>query len=354
MRKFLLQLAILSSIVLLTCFLFSQVKFSDEFIIYKTKDTAFKKIGWNINILENYPERIEGSTIFFGSSLVQGAINDSLMQDKGLNVINMGVPHNGNEIGLYFLKRLKDMNPSEVVFLKGKTSFQGLHKMTPLLYTSTSLFKAGQGFNLDYIGFVFKKSKLSMEYLFFKFFPPKKLEDASYESFLSRKYGVVYATDTIAESVYESTMERTNGNKTDEYYNLYLNDYLYRNEVKANSLLKEIKVAKRKLVLNFWMKTNLIKNTKSQESFIQSAIELCGASNIEMRKIYIPKLVDVKDYTNVDYERSYYKSVPSDSIGIYQLESFEFLMQRKYWADFDHLNERGADLFTEGMISEIK
>lgn len=83
MRKFLVQLTILSSIVLLTCFLFSQVKFSDEFIIYKTKDTAFKKIGWNINILENYPERIKGSTIFFGSSLVQGAINDSLMQDRG-------------------------------------------------------------------------------------------------------------------------------------------------------------------------------------------------------------------------------------------------------------------------------
>jgi hypothetical protein len=354
MRKFLVQLAILSSIVFFACFLFSQVTFSDEFIVYKTKDTAYKKIGWNINLLENHSERIRGGTIFLGSSLVQGAINDSLMQQEGFNAINMGVPHNGNEIGLYFLNRLKKKKPREVIFLKGKTPFQGLHKMTPLLHTSSSLFKAGQGFNPDYISFVFKKSKLCLEYIFFKLLQGDKIKDASYQSFLTRKYGVIYANNTISEEVYNDTMERITGGKTDEYYNLYLNDYLYRNEVNANSLLNKIKVVKRELVLNFWMRTNFIKNTKSQEKFVQKAIEISRANHIEISKLYIPKLVDVKDYSDTDYKRSFYESVPSDSIGVYGLESYKFLMPRRHWADFDHLDESGAELYTEKILEKLR
>ncbi|MFC4220503.1 hypothetical protein [Flagellimonas marina] len=352
MRKFLVQLAILSSFVLLTCFLLSQVTFSDEFIVHKTKDTAYKKIGWNLNLIKNHQERIKGSTIFLGSSLVQGALNDSLMQNNGMNVINMGVPHNGNEIGVYFINRLMELKPKEVVLLKGKTPFQGLHKMTPLLYTSTGLFRSGQGFTVDYISFVFKKAKLCLEYFFFQIFPDKKNSDKAYEAFLYRQYGVLYAHDTIPQQVYDEAISRRTGSKSDEYYNLYLNDYLYRSESGNPSFMNKLKVLKRKFVLNVWMQSDLLKNTKSQERFVDTAIQLCEQEGIKISKLYVPKLVDVNQYEG--YTREFYKKVQSDSVGVYDMDTYQFLKSRNHWADFDHVDQSGADLFTKKLLEEFK
>ncbi|WP_318308119.1 hypothetical protein [Flagellimonas crocea] len=354
MRKFLVQLGILSSIVLLACFLLSEVTFSDDFLVYKTKDTAFKKIGWNLNLINNEPKRLENSIVFLGSSLVQGGINDSLLQQSGISAINMGVPHNGNEIGLYFLERIKDKDPKEVIFLKGKTPFNGLHKMTPLLYTSSELFEGGQRFNPDYISFVFKKTKLCLEYIFFKMLQKQPKADLEYSNFLSRPYGVVYATDTVSTKIYNETVLENTKKKSDEYYNLYQNDFLYQDEINGSAFSNNLKIAKRKLVLTAWVENNFITNIKSQESFIESAIQICKRNEIKVGKIYIPKLVDVKNYSNVPYNRNFYKPVPSDSIGVYHLDSFQFLKAKEHWADFDHLDESGADLFTKEVLKTLQ
>ncbi|MDC6366859.1 MULTISPECIES: hypothetical protein [Flavobacteriaceae] len=351
MRKFLVQLIVLSAVLLAVCFGLSCVKFSDGFIVHKTKDTAYKKIGWNLNLIKNKPERIKNSTIFLGSSLVQGAINDSLLVLSGVNAINMGVPHNGNEIGLYFTERLKNMSPKEIIILKGKTPFKGLHKMTPLLYTSITLLGNGQGINSDYIQFIFKKSKLCLEYLFFNL-SSSETEYENYNKFLQKSYGVIYDKHEIPQHVYDYTMANFSGKKSDQYYNLYQNDFLYTNETDDNSVTNYLKVAKRRLVKKVWVESDFINNVGAQERFVQSIIQIGIDNKIAIRKIYIPKLVDVNTYSG--YVRDDYQKVPSDSVGVYSLQDYGFLKSREHWADFDHLDESGANLYTQQITPFLK
>jgi len=347
MKRFLVQFGVISILILIICFGLSQVTFSDDFISYKTKDTAYKKIGWNLHLINEEPERINNSVIFLGSSLVQVAINDSLMQANGINAINMGVPHNGNELWLYFLDRLKDKNPKKVIFLKGKTPFQGLHKLTPLLFTSSKLIANGQSINKDYIEFVFKKSKLTLEYLFFNFFGDNT-SNLEYDKFLKNPYGVVFVKDTISRGYYDEVVQVKTIKDSDEYYNLYKNDFRYQKEVGNDNFMTNFRVLKRRLVIDYWVGNNYISNIWSQERFADEMIQIGLNNGIDIQKIYIPKLVDVNHYSG--YERSDYKAVPSDSVGILSLDDHGFLKEHALWGDFDHLDEEGANLYTQKLI----
>lgn len=346
MRRFLIKISSLSVVVLLVCFLLSELEFSDAFIIEKTKDTAFEKVAWNINLINNNSEQIKGSTIFLGSSLVQGGINDSLLNAKGFKTINMGVPHNGNEIPLYFLNRLKDKKPKEVIILKGNTPFQSLHKMTPLLYTSSQIFSFGQSINLDYVRFLFKKTKLALEYMFYK-----NASNTVTLDLFKKKYGVIFDEHTISEETYESWVNQNLVKKGDEYYNLYQNGFLYNKEKNANTVIKRLKIFKRKTVYHLWSKNNFLTNIDSQENYIKTSYKICNTKGIQFSKIYIPKLIDVNNY--MGYKRNTFKQTETDYLGVIFFKDYNFLKKRNHWADADHIDESGANLFTLELMNYL-
>ena len=90
MKVFLTQLLKISVIFMTVCAALNEITFSDEFIIEKTVDTEYKKVAWNLDLLNNNPERINGKLIFLGSSLVQGGIQDSPPDDNGDAFIKYG------------------------------------------------------------------------------------------------------------------------------------------------------------------------------------------------------------------------------------------------------------------------
>ena len=48
-----------------------EIKIPDSHIIRKTTDTAYHKVAWNLNVITNTPEKIEGRVIFLGPSLIE-------------------------------------------------------------------------------------------------------------------------------------------------------------------------------------------------------------------------------------------------------------------------------------------
>lgn len=351
MKRYLKELSIIVFIVFVGTYILSEKSFSDDFIIYKTIDTHYKKVAWNLNTINNRKELLDNSTIFLGSSIVQGGINDSLLNSAGIKATNMGVPHNGNELTLYFQNRiLKSSNPKKIIYLKGKIPYSGLHKLTPLLYTSSELLKNGQTINFDYLNFLFKKSKLSLEYFTYNLIG-RKTDYDGHGPFLSKSFGQINVTNEILESDYYKYIGTGEGTRMDENFNLYLNDYLYKTEKNDSKIVKTLKQFKRKTT-QLILKNNFFFNRENQQKFILNAVKGAKKHEVNHEMIYIPILIDVG--SNYAYSRSYYRKGPLDDNGIIHLGSYDFLADRDYWDDKDHLNQRGSELFTERIIPYLE
>jgi len=345
MKRFILRFLGISLVVLAFTFLLSEIAFSDDFIIHKTINTQYKKVAWNINLLNNKSDKIRNSTIFLGSSLVQGAVNDSILKINGIKAINMGVPHNGNELWLYFLNRIKKKKPAKIYFLKGKIGYRGLHKLTPLVYTSSELLRSGQNLNLNFVSFIFKKARLSFEFLKFKIFKPE--HESIDNQFLNKEDGFVYDIHAIKRKDFDKNIKNSD---FDEYFNLYKNGFLYNKEKKQNLFFKKIKILKRYLIHSFFKK-DFFHNFKTQQKFIKTAQILCKENNIKFKKIYIPLLVDVNNHSG--YNQSRYINVETDYNLILELNTYDFLNSVEYWSDKDHLSKEGAHVFTERLVHHL-
>lgn len=350
MKRFLLQFGTISLVFLIICTVLSSLTYSERFIMYKTLDTPYKKVAWNLNVIEKHPERLKNSTVFLGSSLVQGAIQDSLLQAKNIAAVNMAVPHNGNDLNLYFFERILPLNPEKVVWLKGKVPYTGLHKLTPLLYKPGTLLSKGQGLNSSFIHYFFKRVKLSMEFIGFQLFQGEWKPTSSEQTFLNRPYGYIIAPGALEQEVFVSYQQKGNA-RTDEYFNLYLNDFKYQKELGADGIGHTVQNWKRKLVHKGYLKSNFLRNVGAQEAFVSQAVDQGLENQIELTKLYVPLLVDAFDYSQASYRRSFYQKTTTDEqVPVNSLNAFTFLGQADLWSDEDHVNEEGAFLFTNALI----
>lgn len=347
MKQYLRDLTFISILIIVGVLILSEKSFNDDFLIFKTINTHYKKVAWNINLINKKPSLLDGSTIFLGSSIVQGGINDSLINSKGIKAINMGVPHNGYELGLYFQNRILNVaKPNKIFFLQGKISYGGLHKLTPLLYTSSELLNNGQTINLDYIRFIFKKSKLTLEYLFFRLKQKSEYTNEN-EAFLRSAFGQINTSNVISTEEYEKYTAQIQGLSVDESFNLYLNDYLYQNEKQESKFKQKLKRYKR-IATDLILNNNFIFNRKNQQKFFDKAVCIPNIKNTTVEVIYIPILIDASN--TGDYSRKDFKKGPSCNVDIIHLKNHKFLKKRKFWSDKDHLNNKGANEFTYKII----
>ena len=345
MKKFLVQIVIFSTLVFALVFALDEITFSDDFICFKTEGTEYNKIGWNFHMLNNRPEALNGSTVFIGSSLVQGAINDSIAHQKGFKAYNFAIPHNGYDLNLYFVNRLKELNPKAIIYLQEKNNYKGLHKLTPLVNRPSSLLKWGQSFNFYFINYLFKRAKLSIEYIAFNF---KNGSTDATEKY--KDYGIIFDNKLFVLDKQFNDEFLQNLRIRDEYLNLYQNNFLFTKEKKENDLLQDLKRLKRKITNILWVKNNLATNYKSQKYFLKNAKQIMRSEPILFAKVYVPVLSDIVN--NKEYKRSYFEIKENDSV--LTLKDFSFLNNPNYWSDNAHVNEHGAKIFSEKIFENYK
>tara|TARA_R110002051_G_scaffold125961_1_gene199286 strand:- start:4833 stop:5882 length:1050 start_codon:yes stop_codon:yes gene_type:complete len=344
MKTFLLKLVIFSILVFAFCFALSELQFSDDFLIEKTKGTAYEKVGWNINMIHNHKDEIENSIVFFGSSYVLNGVNDSILNSKGIKSVNLAIKHNGNDLSLYFLKRIIPLKPKEVVFLKGKTAFRNLHKLAPLLYRPSNLIADGQNFNLTFVSYLFKRTKLSLDYIYFEI--SKKPDDGLIDK---NKFGIRYEESFLSENDFYDHEKIKGLQKEEENFNLYRTNFLYKNEAANPSFFNRIKALKRKWTLKYYSQNDWITNFGSQEHFIKKAKEICVNNEILFTQIYMPVVSDV--VSDLSGEETFYMPLESDAHTIYHLKNYSFLNDNTFWTDKHHLTKKGSIVFTNEFIS---
>lgn len=346
MKTFLLKLLVFGTLVFVFCFALGELKFSDEFLIEKTKGTAYEKVGWNIDIIKNHKDKIKNSRVFLGSSYVLNGVNDSILNKNGIKSINLAIRHNGNDLSLYFLKRIISFEPKEVIFLKGKTEFQNLHKLTPLLFSSSDLIANGQTFNLKFVSHLFKRTKLSLEYI------NSILKQNKEEVLINEnKNGIRYEKTPLSKEIYYSDLEIKKLQKEDERFNIYKTNFLFRDEVESPSYLNNIKALKREYTLKYYSHNDWVTNFRSQENFIEKAKEICFENKVVFSQLYMPVVSDVVSNLHDD-SQTYFMPLKSDATTIYFMKDYSFLNKNEYWADYHHLTQTGSIVFTQKFINE--
>ena len=346
MKSFLLKILVFTLFLFSICLLLSEIEFSDDFLINRTKDTAYDKVGWNLNKIKNNKEEIKGSNIFFGSSYVLNGLSDSVLNKKKIKSFNFAVRHNGNDLSLFFLKKIIPLQPKEVFFLKGKTGFKKLHKLAPLLYEPSTLVGDGQAVNISFIKYLFKRTKLALEYIFFISENNQELNVSS-----SSVYGIEYENEPFKEAIFNKKSVVKKLRFEDEGYNLQKRNYLYKKEKTGNSFFNAIKIFKRKVTREYFQRNNWVSNWKSQENFVATAKEICKENKISFSQLYMPVVSDVVSIEKS--ENPFFIPLHSDAKKIYVLESYTFLENRLYWADMHHLSKEGAIVFTNKLVEQL-
>lgn len=343
MKRFISRVSLFAILLFSVSLVLCEIEFSDEFIVKKTANTSYHKVLWNLDIINNHPEKIEGSVLFFGSSLVLNGINDSLLTQKGLKSYNFGINHSGNEINLYFLNRLQHLKPKAVVFLKRKTKREGLHKLTPLLFTPSKLLDAGQKPSLFFIQFLFKRLKLAVEFL-------TQFSDTEALQISAKKhtdFGIMSSDKEVGSDFFHSEATAQKIKQFDELISLNSNQYSFLAEKEHPQFLTPLKVKLRKLRVDYWEFFDLATNSGAQEKFIRAAQQICEHNNIPHSKLYIPVLSDTRKVKG--YQRSYFQAAPTDN-EVICLSDFSKFDHPQYWWDFSHLTYKGAALLAEELV----
>ncbi len=326
----------MSSVLLL-----DSVKISDDYIVYKTAGTSYHKIAWNLDLINNHPERIKGKLLFMGSSLVQEGISDSLLSFSGFPALNCATNGNGNELVLYFLKRLLPFQPSAVYLQQYKTDKTGLHGLTPMILRPGELLESGQAINLHFVEYMFKRVGHVCDYLLWQ------AAGTSYTNISYSRYGQVNRDSSIYSQQSFAAIDTI---AMKDYFNFFrpdLVDYTLIKEMNCAGIKIKLKRLGRSLYYGFrnW---NFIYNGASQTDFVAKAIELCRNYQITVNRLYVPLLADAKIKKNFD--KTFY--VPTKNKSTLSLANFSFLDSAIYWNDRAHLSRKGSVAFTVKLVED--
>lgn len=340
MKRFLLHSFLFALLVFGLVVWIGMIEVSDDYIIHKTANTSYHKIAWNLNLINEHPEKIKGCSVFFGSSLMQGDVSDSLLSARGLPTLNFALNGTGHEVVLYFLKRIIPHKPGKIYLHFYKTDKSALHGMTPLLYTPKALLQEEQSFSMDFIKFLFKRIYFVADYLFWK-----ASSSSEKDPFFS-KYGTVYREDVFAKEKYAEIKKET----TDDYFYSFIlqrKKFVKETEKNLNSFYYKLVPIVRRIRYSF-MECDFIFNTKSQSIFALKCLEVCRENNIDTKRLYLPMVTDAK--INKDFDGTFY--VPRGYFEVVSLNSFSFLDSSQYWADMVHMSREGSIVFTQKLLEE--
>lgn len=338
MRKFFFNISVFILGFTALAVLIGSIPIPDTYISYKTIGTHYEKIAWNLNQINNHPERIKGSLVFVGPSLTQGGISDSILHINGINSINLGVNHSGNEIELYFLNKVLKYKPKKVYLNLSKDKVKNLHSMTPLLYSPLSLISAGQSINITFMNFVFRRAGFVLDYFVWNMVHEKK------EDKIHLPYGVVYQEGEYS-SVQYNGINKDQMDYALQCYAIEMNNFKFKSEKNRRGLFFEIIRLRRRLLALIW-NSDFIYNVVSQQDFVMNAFENASRNNVDITELYIPAIMDAK--VGLKFSPLLYS--PRQTINVESLKDFSCLDSASYWVDMNHLSMKGSLLFTQELV----
>ena len=339
MKKFLINVFIFVLVFSILTFLLGEIQVSDNYVIYKTKSTSYMKIAWDLNLINKHPERIKGSTVFLGPSLIQQGVCDSTLNANGIKAVNMGVNHSGNELELFFLNKISGLQPKKVFFHLSKEKEKDLHSMTPLLFTPHYLLASGQSVNAPFFLYLFKRAGFVLDYLIWSC-TPQMMNNSSYPT-----YGVVYAQSHFSDQVYKR-FKKSDLQTQFDYSTIHLKGFRTPSERLSTGVKMRLKLAARHLNFFYW-NLEFLQNTNSQQAFLNNAISYSFKKNIMASELYMPTLMDAR--LGAKFDPACYRQ--RSTFNPCSVSEFGFLDSNLLWSDIGHLSKTGAIQFTRRLLT---
>jgi hypothetical protein len=334
MKIFLKKIVGFSLFLIIVIIAICEIQIPDATVIWLTENTSYEKIAWNVRLINNSHEQLKNSYIFIGPSLVEGAINDSMLNSFGYKSINMGVRHGGADLDYYFVSRIIEHKPGFIFlhrFPKGNGVF---HPMMPLLMSPIKYFLNFQNISTKF---------------FFKFIPKRLYFVLKFAicCFIEKKGSNIKKNDTVY-----GWRSRGNG-------------HIIIDEVKVNCLVSEKVSLNSRIKKEFFNKSGVLVYSsgtlKNIWRFLVSnfvfgngedtrirTISLCENANVNVAEIYIPHFPDACFDSKMESNKYFFRR-QGISKPVYYLKNVAFLSNQIYWVDQEHLNAIGSYQFTDSI-----
>jgi hypothetical protein len=337
MKQFLRKIFGFVLLILITVLLICEIEIPDLQVIRITENTSYEKIAWNLKMISSNDDKITNSSIFIGPSWLQGGINDSMLNSKGIKSINMGVNHGGADLDYYFVSRIIPYKPKCVYLHRSPTGQRVFHPMAPLLMSP-----------LKYVS-IFKNTSSNF---FFSFIPKRMYFVLKY------LYNLVFDNDELSSITKIKQSQFGWRPEGSAHINLDQNSVkvLSNEKIVLNARMKKeifnekgILVIENNALKSRWRQiyTNFI--TGNGEKARLKTISLCDVENVKVAEIYIPNFADACFNSQIDSNQYFFRK-NGDSNPCYYLKNVSFLSNQDCWYDIDHLNTKGSCLFTDSII----
>jgi hypothetical protein len=342
MRRFLIKMTWRTLFMLVVVMGVFSFRWSDAYYYHIPEGTTYSKIPWINRQME--ASRVNDQTVLFvGSSICKGGVNDSLLNawdSTSTQFLNFGVSHSCNAITEELLEELivrRHQKPKHVYLcLKSDARPTSIHNMYPVIAEPQAILNTFTEANIKAPLCVFKKASWNLNYLSrsYKF-------DNSYAPFIhTSEYGYELYKDADSSEV----------------------EKLYRDNKKAvQSMIEFMRTTKgrhapggilRKLSN---MKMDYLDNMIFQDEKFEACAALLEREGIPFDVILYPNLI-VQREGQEQVLAAYYKQLYS-AIDFTKHEVIiaihPELARSIYWQDMNHLNKRGAALYSDALFKSI-
>ena len=340
MRRFLTKCALYFSILIGTLLIIGQFDNYPEEYKFKEIRSPYIKIPWIYNMITDPDVQIDG--IFLGASVTRGGIVDSLIVNKyGLNFYNFGVNHPCRALShLLLTKTLAHKKPKYVFLDILAMTHRNTHSMYPILEEGKSLRQfAGDNrtfardylksiaYKIHFITRIFKRDKLNL-------------------STESSNYGYI-VDDQLSPEEISSKLDRI------------LHPGKYRGKLKTAIRESVLKYLGDNFIENCktWINelTDFTDNSAFQRLMLMKSIDLLKKNNIPYYFIFYPVHPGRgrNEELLADFIEENKDLFPDDAAqNILTISDEEKINRHELWSDLQHLNEKGAIIFTTDIMDK--
>jgi hypothetical protein len=342
MRRFLLKMTWRTLLMLAVVFAVFAFKWSDKYYYHIPEGTTYSKIPWINRQMD--AARVNSETVLFvGSSICKGGVNDSLLNawdSTSTQYLNFGVSHSCNAITEELLEELivrRGQKPKHVYLcMKSDARPTSIHNMYPVIAEQEAILETFGEANIKAPLSVFKKASWNLNYFsrHYKF-------DNSYAPFIhTSEYGYELYKDADTNAV----------------------NLLYKqNKGAVLSMIEFMKTTKGRhapggvlrTISN--MKMDYLDNMIFQDAKFEACAALLEREGISFDVILYPNLIvqrEGQEEVLAAFYKQLYSGIDFSKHQVVIAKTPE-LSKTEYWQDMNHLNKRGASIYSSALFTAI-
>lgn len=340
MKSFLYQLFLRVVIMAAVLAFWATIHWPKDFYVNIPKGTSYGKLSWIYNAMNSARVGHETS-IFLGSSICLNSVNDSLMNaldTTGADYVNLGLPHTCFALGYEVLEEMveRGIRPKKVYLcLKSDAMAIDIHKMYPLVADAGDMLESIPEGNVLALQSLMKRMAWNQHYWSraYKF----HVLDSAYLKHSNYGFRPLVPRDSVDVEKYYSTYAAVNSKQVEVIEKMQSGE--------GGDWRLKVQLAR----------LDWFNNAYFQRESVRKSMALLEKMQIDFDVIMYPNLVlqrQGRSQVMQDYFHAIFPEIRAHGHRLIVLDG-PYLLDASKWNDTNHLNSRGANLFTRELLSKL-